>query len=105
VSRPVEVVLALIHDDGHVAWVADGVLDRVTLAATVLMLGHLDVPGWGAADMTVREAAERRAGYLQCRACPMDLRCGCPVSQAGRGMCPHGGYSLIQAAMDKVTSR
>jgi len=95
----------MIHDDGHVAAAAGPVRDRTTLAATVLLLAELGVPGWASVEMTAREAGERYNGYHACQACPMMLGCGCSVPLAGRGICPHGGYDLIHDAMARMEGR
>jgi hypothetical protein len=98
----VSTVLALVNDDGHVALIAATRRRRTALAVTALILWQVGVPGWRAAEIDPATAAAAHAGYHDCRTCTMCLACGCPVQLAARGMCPHGGAELIDAASRRL---
>ena len=95
-------VLAIIHEDGHVAGFTSDRQLRERLMFELRVMQAVGIKGWHAEALSETEAAERHVAGLECPDCVMRLQCGCRTDHVAAGGCPHGGAYLIATAAQAV---
>jgi len=92
-----EVVLSLVHADGHVAALANEGVVEATVVQLHLLYSLLGVPGWATQCLPVEEAVNAHVRGMNCRVCALVFDCGCSWQRVLHGQCPHGTAARVHA--------
>lgn len=89
----------LVHDDGHVAMLANSAALKPRIEAMAALLAELGLPGWRLQWLPPTQGAAAYAYGLGCKNCVIRVSCGCDVVEdVLAGLCPHGTAKAIEAA-------
>ncbi len=92
-----EIVLSMVHDDGHVGSLAN----RGTLEATVTQLhtlySWLGVKGWAVQYLPVDDATHAFMRGQGCRRCTVVFGCGCSWQRVAARQCQHDTPARLHA--------
>jgi hypothetical protein len=98
-GHPLGLMRALVHEDGHVAMLANSADLARRVEAMHALLAEFGLPGW---QLTWLGPDEAVAGYvygLSCNACRIRFSCGCDIAaDIMTGRCPHGTAKAVHAA-------
>lgn len=98
-GHPLSLMRAILHDDGHVAMLANSASLVPRVEAMQRLLDEIGLPGFQLAWVTDEDGCARYLEGLDCPRCMIRLSCGCDLN-AGvlAGRCPHGTAKAIEAA-------
>jgi hypothetical protein len=102
-ARPVptqlvsDLLLAMVHTDGHVGAVTGGNKTETEEKIRSLhdLLRRAGVQGWGLQRLTVAAATRGYACGQTCSVCAIVLRCGCSLPRVLCRQCPHDSAERI----------
>jgi hypothetical protein len=83
-------LLALVHEDGHVGMIAAAASAESEVAGYARLLNALGITGWRAERLESRAAVRAHIAGSGCAGCEIVYPCGCRTEQVLAGGCPHG---------------
>jgi hypothetical protein len=78
-GHPFGLLRCLVHDDGHVAMLANDANLVPRVEAMGALLDEIGLQGWRLEWRALEDAAERYVHGLACRLCAIRVSCGCDV--------------------------
>jgi len=92
-----EVVLSLIHDDGHVGMLANhGTLEPMIIQLHTLY-AWMGIEGWAVQCLPVEEAVYAHMQGQGCARCAVVFDCGCSWLRVAARQCGHGSAGRLHA--------
>ena len=93
-----EVVLSLVHDDGHVGGCANyGGMVEAMVVQLGLLWAWLGVEGWRVELLPVTDAVNALVRGDNCPRCSIVFGCGCSWQRTLAAQCPHGTAARVHA--------